>query len=955
MPRIFISHSSKDNFEALAMRDWLVSEGWAADDVFIDLLGIGAGARWKEALAKANERCEAVLFLVSPYSLASSECYVELRMAEDLGKVIMPVIIPPRLPEDEIRVEDERLAIHRERQVVDVSIEPRGAHFAVEHDGRARTVEFHAPTLARIKARLQQLGISPDSFAWIPADLETATPYPGLEGFATGQAALFFGRAGDIARGFAVLRKLRRSALSTGNGEFIVVQAASGAGKSSYLKAGLWPRLSRDAEFNPIAILRPATGVLTGERGVGRQFSAYLTRHGRAKPATSIHQRLAGTEDTALAELVDLINTATQIGLETLRIANPDALPPTPVIAVDQAEELFAAEDAEESQRFLRLLARLLDVPRAENTEAPSLIAAPLILWTIRVDSIDALLHASEATGLRAPEPFLLPPIKRDAYREIITEPIAVANTAGMRITLDPLLTDALLNASHGADALPLLAYTLRQLVEDNRTGSTAHLTLAAFERAGGIGGVLNKRLKAAQRSANASDEALRRLFVPRLTTWDRDATPPGAKRLVADEAGLHSGRDADLRPLSEALINERLLTRSSSLDGGATIEVAHEALLRQPPLSGWLENQKDALILRDEVLREAARWEARNRHDEDLLRRGEKLANAAALAADPEFSVSLLPAQSYLATCKALETNTLKRERRAQSAIYALLLSIIIGLLAFINQKTLFEMYLWRVEMGPTILSGHQERRLAENAAPEAGFAECKNGCPEMVVVPAGVFMMGWATDPSGKPAKQRPVSIAKPFAVSRTEITFAQWEMCVRAGSCPEISDNNWGRGDRPVIFVSWDEANQYAVWLSRLSGKKYRLLTGKEWEYAARAGSYERFSFGDSETELRKYAWYSDNAGGRTQPVGRKKPNAFGLYDVHGNVSEWIEDCLFQDFDAPETSKPRRFCEYQMFRGGSWLGTSDLVSSASGISAPPGSRKDDVGFRIARTLTP
>ena len=115
MARIFISHSSLDNFEAIAFRDWLVSEGWADDDVFLDLQGISAGARWKEALAKANERCEAVLFLVSPHSLASNECYVELRMAEDMGKVILPTILPARVPEDRLTIEDPRLAIHRER------------------------------------------------------------------------------------------------------------------------------------------------------------------------------------------------------------------------------------------------------------------------------------------------------------------------------------------------------------------------------------------------------------------------------------------------------------------------------------------------------------------------------------------------------------------------------------------------------------------------------------------------------------------------------------------------------------------------------------------------------------------------------------------------------------------------------------------------------------------------
>lgn len=253
MARIFISHSSKDNLEALAFQQWLVSKGWSGDDVFLDLHGIGAGARWKDALARANERCEAVLLLASPASLASTECRIEIRMAEDYGKEIIVAILYL------LTVESEELGVYADRQIVDLSLEPCEAIFTVEHEGQQKTVTFNRQTLANIKARLDQLGISPTSFSWRPGDLQTASPYPGLEGFGRDEAALFFGRAGDISRGLAKLRKLRHA----GRGQILVVQAASGAGKSSYLKAGLWPRLERDTDFTPVAILRPATGSLS--------------------------------------------------------------------------------------------------------------------------------------------------------------------------------------------------------------------------------------------------------------------------------------------------------------------------------------------------------------------------------------------------------------------------------------------------------------------------------------------------------------------------------------------------------------------------------------------------------------------------------------------------------------------------------------------------------------------
>src|SRR5262245_3080376 len=197
MPRLFISHSSKDNFEAIAFAEWLVREGWSEQDIFLDLHDIGAGARWKEALAKANERCEAVVLLASPASLASTECRLEIRMAEDYGKEIIVAILYLLTPEA------DELGFYRERQIVDLGMEPRDATFKVEPKGQRKAVAFSGRTLRHIKARLDRLGISPTSFSWRPGNLETASPYPGFEGFSRGEAGLFFGRAGDIARGLA--------------------------------------------------------------------------------------------------------------------------------------------------------------------------------------------------------------------------------------------------------------------------------------------------------------------------------------------------------------------------------------------------------------------------------------------------------------------------------------------------------------------------------------------------------------------------------------------------------------------------------------------------------------------------------------------------------------------------------------------------------------------------------
>lgn len=605
MSRLFISHSSKDNFEAIAFHDWLVSEGWNAEDIFIDLHDIAPGAKWKEALTKANERCEAVVLLASPASLASTECRLEIRMAEDYGKEIIVAILYLLSPEN------AELGVYRERQIVDLSLEPRDAIFTVEHKGQKKAVAFSQRTLRHIKSRLDQLGISPTSFSWRPKDLETASPYPGFEGFTQNEAALFFGRAGDIARGLADLRKLRR----LGAGQIMVVQAASGAGKSSFLKAGLWPRLTRDPDFLPLGILRPATGILTGETGLGRQLAAFFGAQKQMRTAAEFHQRLRGTPDAAAEAVVALINEATEIGHAIQRVSRPDAPLPTPVLAVDQAEELFGAADGEESRRFLEIVSRVLAPERHQGAQTSSrLIAPPLFLWTIRADSVDTLLQVTDKAGIKPPHPFLLPPIPRDAYREIIEAPLAIANQAGMKVAIDPLLVDALVETSVGADALPLLAFTLRQLLAENRSGGTAQLTLDQFQAAGGMEGILSKRLATAQGAAGTSSEKLRRLFIPHLATWDEEAKPPAAKRLVAEEGRLLSGERSDLKPLADALVEARLLTRSGTERGQTTLEVAHEALLRLQPLSDWLAEDREFLVWRDRLGKARTAYEANTR-----------------------------------------------------------------------------------------------------------------------------------------------------------------------------------------------------------------------------------------------------------------------------------------------------------------------------------------------------
>ena len=243
----------------------------------------------------------------------------------------------------------------------------------------------------------------------------------------------------------------------------------------------------------------------------------------------------------------------------------------------------------------------------------------------------------------------------------------------------------------------------------------------------------------------------------------------------------------------------------------------------------------------------------------------------------------------------------------------------------------------------------------------PGTTFRDCPE-CPEMVVVPEGSFLMG---SMSGGDDDERPVhevTIERPFAVGVYEVTFAEWDACVSGGGCDghRPDDSGWGRGSRPVVNVSWVDAQAYVRWLSRATGKKYRLPSESEWEYVARAGTTTEYWWGNDVGRNRANC---DRCGSRwdnerTAPVGSFSPNAFGLQDVHGNVWEWVEDCWNESYNgAPSDGSAWTSgeCGRRVLRGGSWYNGPWNLRSAVRFRFTTGSRLSVLGFRVARTLTP
>ena len=256
---------------------------------------------------------------------------------------------------------------------------------------------------------------------------------------------------------------------------------------------------------------------------------------------------------------------------------------------------------------------------------------------------------------------------------------------------------------------------------------------------------------------------------------------------------------------------------------------------------------------------------------------------------------------------------------------------------------------------------------------APGARFRDCEK-CPEMIVLPPGQFRMGSPEGERGRSSDEGPVhevTLERPFAIGRYEITIAEWQACVDANACGAIPDDRRGGGNnRPVTNVSWRDAQQYTQWLSTLTGKQYRLPSESEWEYAARSGTDTPHYWAEhraacpfanvydiSGQRVHQFDWLHFeciDANPTTAPVGKYLANNFGLHDMLGNVWEWVEDCWNDSYaGAPADGQPRLKgdCKRHVVRGGSWKNVSWATRSAFRGWQGENDKTDANGFRVAR----
>jgi formylglycine-generating enzyme required for sulfatase activity len=975
MARIFLSHSSVNNAEAIAIRDWMKAQGW--DDVFLDVdpeQGLAAGDAWQTVLPGAIAGCELVVVLISPDWVASSWGKAEFLLTKHgrSPKAILPVVV------QETPIAKLPIEMRADYHLVDLTAGLRSVKFVVKPPGSESAVEvaFSADGLRALKAGLIRHGVAADYFEWPPPNDPNRPPYRGLRPLEADDASVFFGRNAPIGEALGQLRAMREGAPP----RLLVILGASGAGKSSFLRAGLLPRLLRDdRHFLPLRVIRPGRSVLSnqsnesGESGLLVALEEACLGQGLRKARADIKKAIDGGADRLRPLLQMLVDGATPRATKQ-EADDIQSKPVMLVFPIDQGEELFHAEGQDEAKTFLALLKDLL------TSEAPA--AAAII--TIRSDAYERLQLSEELQGVRL-QTLSLSPMPKGSYIEVINGPPRRLAGTPRAFKIEASLVERLLadiEDGSNKDALPLLAFTLERLYVDY--GSGGDLKLSHYLEGGGIHGSIEAAVKRAFKAADADSSIprdtterlalLRRGLIPWIAGVDPDSGAP--RRRVARMGEI----PAESRRLVELLIDQRLLATdiadardpATGVDNRiVTIEPAHETLLRQwDELRNWLVGDRELLIVMDNVKRAARDWNKYERGAAWLTHEGARLQAAQKLNGRPDIAAGLDQAdQDYLTACASAEAVAKRRTRGTRAALGALAFSVVAGALAWHYEAYLKDGVHWITVVRPYIAAQVQPYVLAAAAEralkPGDSFRECAKDafCPDMIVAPAGEFMMGSPDTEPGRFANEGPqhrVAIPRPFAVSEFDVTFDDWDACVSIGGCPDVDDSTYGRERKPVINVTWVQAQQYVAWLGRMTGKPYRLLTEAEWEYVARAGATTAYSWGDDvgAGQANCVGCGSKWDKVETSPVGSFPPNPFGLYDMAGDVWQWVQDCTHRDYGEAPTDGSEWTggdCNEHIVRGGSWLAKPPFLRSAFRAEFPPEEHNTDIGFRVARSLAP
>ncbi|MBK8176697.1 MAG: SUMF1/EgtB/PvdO family nonheme iron enzyme [Rhodospirillales bacterium] len=750
-------------------------------------------------------------------------------------------------------------------------------------------------------------------------------PFVGLAAYRADQAHLFFGRQKETLDALACFESRDGRAPV----RWLEINGNSGSGKSSLVNAGLLPLIEQGWLWprTGLAHWRRIGPMMPGAHPVA-MLAEVLARAWQSEMA-EVHARLAADGEAALAFW--------------LRGRKPDDQSAF-LLAIDQFEELFTFADAEERRRFDRLLAAALEDPDC-----------PLfVLSTVRSDFLDRFqddLPRLVRVRNGPAKLWTLPQIGGAALREVIAGP---ARLAGLDVSEIKEVIVGEVRDEPGA--LPLVENALHRLWQQ-RQGN--RLSGQVLTDEGGLAGILSGSADGllVELDARERERALDLLF--RLVRVDPEACRHTRRPISLAEAVAVAGGGEQGRSLVARLAGQRrrdggtaeqplrliTITEDSEKDkqpgGGPRINLIHETLIRSkgldaagkpqpywPTLWAYIEKNTERAAQRERLRLLAREWK-----DRTGLSRLFGLAGWSSLLGFRRLAAPGSLEQRYL------------RWSRARAAVEAVALAAALGVIG--------EGVSWAMLRGAPFAVAEERWAYGLGAKPPL---------PRLVDIPAGSFRMGSEKDDESKPV--HPVTFGQPFSIGATEVTFREWDACLADGGCNYCpADQGWGRDTRPVINVSWLDAQVYLAWLSRRMKRVCRLPSEAEWEYAARAGTASEFPLpaasGNDDIKGKALANCADCGSPwdlkQTAPVGQFAANAWGLHDMHGNVFEWVEDCWHENYaDAPDNGATWREesggnCSSRVLRGGSWYDKQDYARSATRDRYNPGYRYDGLGFRV------
>ena len=647
MARIFISHSSRDPEQAERLTTWLRERGFA--QVFLDFDkhgGIPPGADWEKRLYQEIAGAEAVILILTSHWFESKWCFAEFTQARALGKAIFPLIEAPT----------GETFVSRDLQHLDLVKDREGG-------------------LTRLGSELTQIALDArGGFHWDGS----RPPFPGLLAFDAADAAIYFGRDDDVRRLIERLNARR----AQGGAKMIALLGASGSGKSSLLRAGVLPRLERQAQnwivlppfrpqVHPIDELAQAIAIALGT-GAGGDWRRWRDALGGADPAH------------ALSDLARDLRMA--------RRANEAQI----LVSIDQAEELFATSDKTEAERFVKVMSVLL----GGQLPFMAMLALP-----------SHYLGQLQTAPLGGPfEEFSLKPMPLERVRDIIEGPAQIGHVA-----VDEALVTAAMQDAGTEDTLPLLAFTLRELWD--KFGKAGRLDLDHYRALGDEAEKLSPLENALRRRADEvlaeekpdaeAMQALKAAFVPAMVRVNADGNygrRPAKLDALPEKA----------RPLLHKLVQARLLVLRDQ-GGVAMIEVVHEALLRKwPLLRGWLDGEREFLIGKDQLAQDLLDWQrAPAAQKDDALLSGLKLSRARSWRQEKSQQLSEAEREYIDASAAFVDAEHRRRERlRRRIRVGSLAATVVLALLTALSLGFL---YLAETQRNEALIS--QSRFLARDS----------------------------------------------------------------------------------------------------------------------------------------------------------------------------------------------------------------------------------------------